>query len=82
MTATSVAAVLHFVDKKSFIQFRKHSWQTKLYIFRNILMIGISPFLMNIAAAGGESTARPILSCIVCGVGLTPLFSPWWRYIL
>ncbi|MCQ2974623.1 MAG: MATE family efflux transporter [Bacteroidales bacterium] len=52
MTATSVAAVLHFVDKKSFIQFRKHSWQPKLYIFRNILMIGISPFLMNIAAAG------------------------------
>ncbi|MBQ0016012.1 MAG: MATE family efflux transporter [Bacteroidales bacterium] len=32
------------------ILFRKHAWAPKLYIFRNILAIGISPFSMNIAA--------------------------------
>ncbi len=32
------------------VTFRKHCWSPKLYIFRNILAIGISPFSMNIAA--------------------------------
>ena len=51
MTSTSVAAVLHFVHPKSFIRFRRHAWAPKLYIFRNILLIGMSPFLMNLAAS-------------------------------
>ncbi len=44
-------AVSHFCSKKSFIRFRRHAWTPKLYIFRNILMIGLSPFLMNTAAS-------------------------------
>ena len=51
MTSTSVAAVLHFVSPKSFIRFKRHAWMPKLYIFRNILLIGMSPFLMNLAAS-------------------------------
>lgn len=52
MVATAVASVWHFVKKDSFIRFRRHAWQPKFYIFRNILLIGMSPFLMNLAAAG------------------------------
>ena len=52
MTCSGIVAVLHFVQPKSFIRFRRHSWKPKGYIFRNILMIGMSPFLMNVAASG------------------------------
>ena len=51
MACSSVASVWHFFQKKSFIRFKKHAWAPKLYIFRNILMIGISPFSMNLAAS-------------------------------
>lgn len=51
MIFSAIFAVAHFILPKSFIRFKKHSWQPKMYIFRNILMIGISPFSMNIAGA-------------------------------
>ncbi|MCQ2284929.1 MAG: MATE family efflux transporter [Bacteroidales bacterium] len=51
MSISSVLAISHFVLPKSFIRFRKHCWSPKLYIFRNILAIGISPFSMNVAAS-------------------------------
>lgn len=51
MACSSVASVWHFFQPKSFIRFKSHAWAPKLYIFRNILMIGISPFSMNIAAS-------------------------------
>ena len=51
MTGTAIAAVIHFLQPKSFIRFRRHAWKPKGYIFRNILMIGMSPFLMNVAAS-------------------------------
>ncbi|MBR4199551.1 MAG: MATE family efflux transporter [Bacteroidales bacterium] len=51
MAVSSVFAVAHFIQKSSFIRFRRHGWEPKGYIFRNILMIGISPFSMNIAAS-------------------------------
>ena len=51
MTVTAVLAVWHFLQKSSFIRFRRHAWKPKLYIFRNILLIGMSPFLMNVAAS-------------------------------
>ena len=51
MTGTAIAAILHFIQPKSFIRFRRHAWQPKGYIFRNILLIGMSPFLMNVAAS-------------------------------
>lgn len=52
MAVSAMFAVAHFVNPKSFIRFRRHSWRPRLYIFRNVLMIGLSPFLMNVAASG------------------------------
>ena len=52
MTCSAIVAVLHFLQPKSFIRFRRHAWKPKGYIFRNILLIGMSPFLMNVAASG------------------------------
>ena len=52
MGASGVVAVMHFLQPKSFIRFRRHAWRPKGYIFRNILLIGMSPFLMNVAASG------------------------------
>ena len=49
MALASIVAILHFVMPSSFIRFRAHAWAPKLYIFRNILAIGISPFSMNVA---------------------------------
>ena len=51
MTCTGVLAVIHFLQRSSFIRFRRHAWKPKGYIFRNILLIGMSPFLMNLAAS-------------------------------
>lgn len=51
MFSTAVVAVAHFVSPHSFIRFRRHVWAPKLYIFRNVLLIGMSPFLMNFAAS-------------------------------
>lgn len=52
MFVTAVIAVAHFINPKSFIHFKKHAWKPRGYIFKNITMIGLSPFLMNVAAAG------------------------------
>ncbi len=52
MTLGGLVSLSHFISKKSFIRFRTHAWTPKLYIFRNIILIGISPFSMNLAAAG------------------------------
>lgn len=52
MTIATLWSVIHFCKPSSFIRFRQHAWRPKLYIFRNIMMIGLSPFLMNVAAAG------------------------------
>lgn len=51
MAFSSILAISHFLQPKSFIRFRKHCWAPKFYIFRNILAIGISPFSMNVAAS-------------------------------
>ena len=51
MACSSVASIVHFLQPKSFIRFKRHGWKPKFYIFRNILMIGISPFSMNLAAS-------------------------------
>ena len=52
MASTAVVSIAHFVSPQSFIRFRRHAWEPKGYIFRNITMIGMSPFLMNLTAAG------------------------------
>ena len=51
MAFSSVLSVCHFVQQSSFIRFKRHCWAPKLYIFRNVLAIGISPFSMNLAAS-------------------------------
>ena len=51
MTCSALVAVSHFLLRSSFIRFRRHAWRPKGYIFRNILLIGMSPFLMNVAAS-------------------------------
>lgn len=51
MTCTGVLSVIHFLQRSSFIRFRRHAWKPKGYIFRNILLIGMSPFSMNLAAS-------------------------------
>ena len=50
MAVSAAVAVSHFLLPHSFIRFRRHAWAPKLYIFRNILAIGVSPFSMNVAA--------------------------------
>ena len=50
MGFSACLAVLHFVNPKSFIRFKRHCWEPKMYIVKNILAIGISPFSMNVAA--------------------------------
>ena len=52
MTVTSLLSILHFMRKDSFIRFKRHGFKPKGYIFKNIIMIGMSPFLMNVGAAG------------------------------
>lgn len=51
MTTTAIVAVLHFVQPSSFIRFKAHGWMPKGYIFKNITLIGMSPFLMNVCAS-------------------------------
>ncbi len=51
MACSAVVSILHFIMPSSFIRFRSHAWRPKGYIFRNILLIGMSPFLMNLAAS-------------------------------
>ena len=50
MAFSACLAILHFVSPKSFIRFKRHCWEPKMYIVKNILAIGISPFSMNVAA--------------------------------
>ena len=51
MVTMAMVSVAHFVQPHSFIRFKRHAWTPKLYIFRNVLLIGLSPFLMNFAAS-------------------------------
>ena len=51
MVTMAVVSIAHFLQPSSFIRFKRHAWAPKLYIFRNVLLIGLSPFLMNFAAS-------------------------------
>ena len=68
MTGTGILAVWHFLQKSSFIRFRRHAWKPKLYIFRNILLIGMSPFSMNLAASAVVALLNnPLWRRLGCG---------------
>lgn len=51
MMTTAVLALSHFLKEGKTINFHKRNFQLKTYIIRNILAIGISPFLINLTAA-------------------------------
>ena len=50
MAFSAILAVQHFMKPTSFIHFKRHCWQPKMYIIKNVLAIGISPFSMNVAS--------------------------------
>lgn len=50
MAFSACLALAHFLSPKSFIRFKRHCWEPKMYIVKNILAIGISPFSMNVAS--------------------------------
>lgn len=50
MAFSACFAVSHFLRPQSFIRFKRHCWTPKMYIVRNILAIGVSPFSMNVAS--------------------------------
>ncbi len=52
ISVMAIVSILHFVNPKSFISFKTHAWKPRGFIFKNIVMIGMSPFLMNLTAAG------------------------------
>ena len=51
MFVSTVFVMTHFFNKSSFVHFEKGAFRLKGRIIRNIVSIGLSPFLMNIAAA-------------------------------
>lgn len=51
MAVTAIFSIAHFINPKSFIRFKAHAWKPKRYIFRNITLIGMSPFSMNVCAS-------------------------------
>ncbi len=61
MAFSAALAVAHFVSPKSFIHFKRHCWEPKMYIVKNILAIGISPFSMNVASCAVVALLNPQL---------------------
>ena len=51
MFATSIFTMYHFLRPGAYIRFTRSTLKLKKTIVRNILSIGMSPFLMNIAAS-------------------------------
>lgn len=43
--------MIHFIDKKSFLHFQHGFFKLKKRVIRDILSIGLSPFLMNVGAS-------------------------------
>ena len=51
MFVSSGYVLHHFISKDSRVHFRRSAFKLKLYIIRNITTIGLSPFLMHVAAS-------------------------------
>ena len=50
MAVSTVFVMYHFIGKESSIRFHKHSFRLQGQIIRNIVSIGMSPFLINLTA--------------------------------
>ena len=81
MFSTAMVAVLHFVSPKSFIRFKRHAWAPKLYIFRNVLLIGLNRQLIRyggdlaVGAYGIVNTYASFLVMFILGLcqGMQPI---------
>jgi putative MATE family efflux protein len=51
----------HFLSKNSRVRFRRHAFKLKWFIVRNVTAIGLSPFLMNVAASAVVMIANLVL---------------------
>ena len=51
MAVSTVFVMYHFIGKESSIRFHKHSFRLQGQIIRNIVSIGMSPFLINLTAS-------------------------------
>jgi putative MATE family efflux protein len=47
MAVSCIYAMQHFFQKSSFIRYRKYAFRPELRIIRNIIAIGLAPFLLN-----------------------------------
>lgn len=52
MFVSSVFVLVHFFDRRHPVHFTRAAWRPKRRIVRNIMSIGMAPFLMNVAASG------------------------------
>ena len=51
MAVSTAFVMYHFIGKESSIRFHKHSFRLQGQIIRNIVSIGMSPFLINLTAS-------------------------------
>lgn len=51
MFVSSLFVLSHFFNPKHPVHFRRDCWVPKKRIIRNIVSIGMAPFLMNLAAS-------------------------------
>lgn len=49
---STVFVMFHFLQPGSYVRFRRHSLHIEWKIVRNVISIGLSPFLINITASG------------------------------
>jgi len=52
MTVSATYGQWHFCQSTSYLRYRRHAFRPKKRIIRNILAIGMAPFLMNAASSG------------------------------
>ncbi len=51
MCFTGIVTLRHFTRENSFLRFRRKKLRIRLFIVKNIVSIGLAPFLINIAAS-------------------------------
>lgn len=61
MILGACVAVHHFMDKKREVHFTRKEFKIKGYIIKNIVSIGLAPFLMNLIASGVSLVANQLL---------------------
>lgn len=65
MGVSAVLAISHFCSPHSFIRYHRRCFKLKFFIVRNILSIGLAPFLLNVVA----STVNALLNVSLVAQG-------------